>query len=243
MHPPVLRPHATPRLSKWQILSSLILLGMPFLFLLGFARSFGLKASSLFADLGVSSLRLAIAYVIAVTLAWVSAAAFHRGRGAAVVLPLFDVLQSFPTFAALPLATLVWGRSNVTVVVFLVLTVIWPIFFSIISSLRLVKQDWVEAVEMSRIGRWDYIRLFLLPVSIPGLITGSIVGLGEGWEALVATEIVVQIPNGLGNFFQSHAAEVPVTALGILGLLLFIFSMNKLLWLPLLERGHRMMEE
>jgi len=238
-------PHATVhfRPTKWQIASSLILLGLPFVFLLGFARGFGLRPSVLFTDLGVSSARLAIAYLIAVTLAWISAAAFHRGRASTVALPFFDVLQSFPTFAALPLAVVIWGRSNLTVIVFLVLTVIWPIFFSIISSLRLVKNDWEEAVEMARLTRWEYVRLFLIPVSIPGLITGSIVGLGEGWEALVATEIVVQIPNGLGGFFQHYASDFPVTALGILGLLLFIFSLNKLLWLPLLERGHRMMGE
>jgi ABC-type nitrate/sulfonate/bicarbonate transport system permease component len=238
-------PHPTThfRPTKWQIASSLTLLGLPFVFLLGFARGFGLKPSVLFADLGISTARLAIAYLIAVVLAWICAAAFHKGRAANVALPAFDVLQSFPTFAALPLAVVFWGRSNVTVIVFLVLTVIWPIFFSIISSLRLVKKDWEEAVEMSRIGRWEYVRLFLLPVSIPGLVTGSIVGLGEGWEALVATEIVVRIPNGLGGFFEHYSSDLPVTALGILGLLLFIFSINKLVWLPLLERGHRMMGE
>src|SRR5258706_2545496 len=92
-------PHASTHfhLTKWQIASSIILLGLPFVFLLGFARGFGLKPSVLFTDLGISSLRLAVAYLIAVSLAWISAAAFHRGKAATVALPLFDVLQSFPT--------------------------------------------------------------------------------------------------------------------------------------------------
>ena len=101
-----------------------------------------------------------------------------------------------------------------------------------------MKREWLEAVEVSRLSGWQYIRMFLLPVSIPGLITGSVVGLGEGWEALVATEIIVQSKIGLGSFFQSHSQETMVTAFGILGFLLLIFSINKLLWLPLLEWSH-----
>jgi ABC-type nitrate/sulfonate/bicarbonate transport system permease component len=229
--------------SRRQAFSSILLLAMPFLFLLGFARGFGLDASELFHDFGVSAFRLAVAYLVALALAWAAAILFSRGKRAGVALSVFDVLQSFPTFAALPLATLAWGPSGKTVVVFLVLTVIWPILFSIVSSLHLVKRDWEEAIEMSRIKGWDYFRLFLLPVSVPGIITGSIVGLGEGWEALVATEMVVLTRDGLGSFFLASVNDIPVTALGILGLLLFIFSLNKLLWLPLMERSHRLMGE
>lgn len=85
---------------------------------------------------------------------------FYKGKRAAVVLPIFDVLQSFPTFAALPLATLAWGPSNSTVILFLVVTVIWPIFFSIISSLKLIKRDWEEAIEIMDVQGWRYLKDF-----------------------------------------------------------------------------------
>lgn len=84
---------------------------------------------------------------------------------------------------------------------------------------------------------------FFLPVSIPGLITGSIIGLGEGWEALVATEIIIGIKSGLGIFVQSSSSDPTVTAFGILGLLIVIFVINRLLWLPLLEWGHERTED
>ena len=90
---------------------------------------------------------------------------------------------------------------------------------------------------------FTYVRHFIWPVSIPGLITGSIIGLGEGWEALVATEIIMSVPKGLGNFFDTNASHGEITVLGILGLLIIIFSINKLLWLPLLEASHHGMEE
>ena len=106
-----------------------------------------------------------------------------------------------------------------------------------------MKRDWEEAVEVAGLKGFDYVRNFLWPISAPGLITGSIIGLGEGWEALVATEIIVEIKDGLGSFFQSFSTNASVTAFGILGLLILIFSMNKILWLPLLEWSHRKMEE
>ena len=229
--------------SRKHVVATLLVLVAPFLFLLLFSELADIAASQLFWNLFVSTVRLTVAYIFAVILAWVFAVIFYRGRRAMVALPIFDVLQSFPTFAALPLAALVWGSSNFTVVFFLVITIIWPIFFSIISALKLIRHDWEEAVEIARLGGFDYIRYFLWPVSIPALITGSIIGLGEGWEALVATEIIVGISSGLGGFFQSFSNNSSITAFGILGLLLFIFSINKLIWLPMLERSHRIMEE
>ncbi len=229
---------------SWRhVLFTLFIVILPFLALLFFSRIAVISNTELFLAVLTSFSRLIVAYSIAVVLAWISATLFYRGRRAIVALPIFDVLQSFPTFAALPLATYWWGRSDLTVIIFLVMTVIWPIFFSIVSSLKLIKRDWEEAAEIAGLKGAGYIRSFLWPVSIPGLVTGSIIGLGEGWEALVATEIIVGIKTGLGNFFQIFVDNPTVTALGILGLLILIFSINKLLWLPLLEWGHHRMEE
>ena len=229
--------------SRKHVAVTLIFVALPFVALLFFARVGEISTSSLFLAVGTSFVRLMIAYVIAAVLAWICAVLFYRGRRAIVALPIFDVLQSFPTFAALPLATYLWGRSNLTVILFLVITVIWPIFFSIVSSLKLIKRDWEEAVEVSGLRGFDYVRNFLWPISVTGLITGSIIGLGEGWEALVATEIIVEIKSGFGGRYQTFQTKTPVPVIGILGLLTLIFSINKLLWLPLLEWSHHKMEE
>ena len=106
-----------------------------------------------------------------------------------------------------------------------------------------MRHDWLEAVQISGLKDLDYFTKFLLPISIPGLITGTIIGLGEGWEALVATEIIVKARGGLGGFFASFSQSIPITTFCILGLLLSVFSINKLVWLPLLEKSHHQMEE
>lgn len=216
---------------------------VPFLLLLLFAQFAHIATGALIADLLVSTWRIAVAYVIAAILGWTCAVLFYRGPASMVALPIFDVLQSFPTFAMLPLAVLAWGPSDTTIIVFMVVTIIWPIFFSVVSALKLAKEDWQEAVTIYQCRGLDYTKKYLWPISRPGLITGSIVGLGDGWEAIIATEIVVKTQAGLGSFFQVFSSNPAVTAFGILGLLVFIFSINKVLWLPLLDWSHRTMED
>ncbi|HYU65017.1 MAG TPA: hypothetical protein VEK36_01995, partial [Candidatus Paceibacterota bacterium] len=131
--------HSRIYLSRSHIAITLFFVAIPFIFLLFFSRIAHIQTVFLFESIFVSVLRLAIAYLIAVSLGWILAALLYRGKRAAVALPFFDVLQSFPAFAALPLAVVVWGATNFTVIFFLVIAVIWPIFFAIISSLKLIR--------------------------------------------------------------------------------------------------------
>jgi NitT/TauT family transport system permease protein len=239
-----MRKHHTLIYKSWaHVLVTVGVVILPFLFFLFFAELNQLTIHQLFYNVFISVLRLGIAYVIALILAWIIAVSFYRGKRSAIVLPVADVLQSFPSFAALPLATLYWGVNNFTVVFFLVITVIWPVLFSIISSLKLIKHEWEEAVTISGLKGWNYIRYYIFPVTLPGIATGSIIGLGDGWEALVGTEIIVGIKTGLGSFFETFSTNPRITFFGIFGLLLVIFAFNKLIWLPLLERSHILIEE
>src|SRR3989344_4125217 len=123
--------------SGLHLAATFLLVVAPFLFLLFFARIESLAVSNLFHDVFVSILRLVEAYLISVLLAWLLAISFYKGRLSHVVLPIFDILQSFPAFAILPFAVYFLGKSDFTVILFLVLTMIWPILFSVLSSLKL----------------------------------------------------------------------------------------------------------
>lgn len=229
--------------TKTHLFATLSFLILPFLFFLGLSELIHLPAASLFSDIFSSVWRMVIAYIIAAILGWILAVLLYKGKKAAIALPFFDVLQSFPTFAALPLTVYFLGASSLTIILFLIVTIIWPIFFSVISSLKLIQKDWEEAVEIEGLKGWNFLTLFLWPISIPGLITGTIIGLGDAWEAMIATEIIVGIKSSLGNFFDIYSKNTRITTFGILGFLLLIFSVNKLIWLPLLEWSHKRMEE
>jgi ABC-type nitrate/sulfonate/bicarbonate transport system permease component len=231
--------------SLQSMLVTVALVAAPFLFFFIGAQIGGIKFWPLMGDLGTSALRLAAAYLVSVTLAWILAVLFYQGLRAKVALPIFDVLQSFPTFAALPLAAFLLGPENIegTIIFFLVITIMWPILFSIISSLKMMRNDWQEAAAIYNLKGKDYLRYFVIPVSLPGVITGTVIGLGEGWEALIATELIVKAQQGLGSFFGIYEHNVYMTAFGITGFLLLIFVFNKFVWLSLMDWSHQMMEE
>ena len=229
--------------SRLQLALTIIFIATPFLFLLLFALFTQLTVSELFVDFSISIWRLAIAYIIAVSLAWILALVFASGSRSKIALPLFDILQSFPTFAIVPIVVLTFGATTLTIIIFLVITVIWPILFSIVNALKLIKKEYHEVAEIYGLRGWKKLRYFSLPASIPGVVTGSMIGLGEGWEALVATEIIMKSKSGLGNFFEQNSTNGIFTALGILGLMLIIFSLNRLLWAPILNRVYTRMEE
>jgi NitT/TauT family transport system permease protein len=223
--------------------ATFLLMAVPFLFLLFFAQIEKIAISALYHDVFVSIVRLIVSYIIAAVLAWVLAVTFYKGAISHLALPVFDILQSFPEFAILPLAISYWGSTDFTVIFFLVLVIIWPILFSVLSSLKVARHDWEEAAEIYHLSGINYFKNFIWPLSIPGLVTGSIIGLGEGWGALVATEIIVKLRGGLGEFFQSHSQHTAITVFGILALLIIVFSINKLIWTPLVDASHRLMEE
>jgi ABC-type nitrate/sulfonate/bicarbonate transport system permease component len=194
-------------------------------------------------DLGISLGRLTFSFIIATALAWVLVVALVRGRTEVTTLAVFDVLQSLPTFTILPIAVRFFGDGEFTIISFLVITIIWPIIFSIVSSLKQADKSWHEAVQISGLRGFDYISQYLLPVTLPGVVTGAIIGLGDGWEALIATELLLQTSTGLGPFFQGFADNSTQTLFGVLIFLSVIFVINKFIWLPLLDKSHRLMEQ
>jgi NitT/TauT family transport system permease protein len=230
---------------RGHLLFTFFLILLPFIFVL-LIPSLGTEQKQAFlADLAVSTWRLFVAYFLSVALATLAALLLSRGKLGNFFVPLFDVLQSLPTFAVLPLAVHFFGANDRTVILFLIITIIWPILFAIISSLKLVRPDWEEAAVVFGATGWRRIVYFALPVSFPGIITGSIVGLGEGWEAVVGTEIIIGLDQGggLGSFFNAHGQEGHLVFFGVMTLLLLIFVINKLLWLPLLEKSHLLLTE
>ena len=228
---------------RWHSVLVLVILAVLFGFFYYLSRVSEQDPSVILSDVVSSLARMVIGYVISAILGFFLAVLLYKNRSSTLLLPLFDVAQSFPTFAALPIAVMFWGPNEFTVIFFLVFTMVWPIFFTIISSLKLVHQEWEEAMQISGIRGMRYIWKFLVPVSVPALITGSIIALGDAWEALIATEIIVGIKSGFGPFFKAFSTNPRVTTFGIVGLLIIVFAINKLVWLPLLESSHASHEE
>jgi ABC-type nitrate/sulfonate/bicarbonate transport system permease component len=224
------------------IIVGFLIILIPLFGLFAFSKISGIYFGTALYDLGVSMWRLAIALVLGTVLAWIAVVTLVRGKTSGVALSFFDVMQSLPTFTILPIAVHFLGDGETTIILFLIITVIWPIIFSIVSSLKQAEKNLTEAVLISRIRGLDYIRYYLFPLTAPGVVTGAIIGLGDGWEALIATEIILQTKTGLGPFFQSFSNNSSMTLLGVLVFLSVIYAVNKFIWLPLLEKSHELVE-
>lgn len=224
---------------KWHLAVTFLVIVAPFLFILFFSRLTGVETKSVFADLAASFGRILVAYIIAAVLGVLFATLLSTGKIGDLLLPLFDVLQSFPSFAFVPLFMLWFGAGSLAAIIFLVITMLWPILFSMLSAIRLVRKDLEEASFVFGARGWKKFFYFTIPVSFPGFVTGSIVGIGEGWEGIVGAEIIGISP-GIGGFLNgaSLRGDMPVLAFGVIALLLFIFTLNKLIWLPLLKKSH-----
>ncbi len=235
--------HFSTNRTRLHLLVGFAVLALPLVALSVFSFINNISLGGAIGDLFISTWRLFLAFILATILAWLIVVIFVRGRTESPALAILDVLQSLPTFTILPIAVRFLGGSELTIIFFLTITIIWPIIFSIISSLKQADRSWHEAVSVSRIKDLDYIKLYLLPVTTPGIVTGAIIGLGDGWEALIATELLLGTKTGLGPFFSSFSANTTTTLFGVLVFLSFIFAINKFIWLPLLDKSHRLTEQ
>ncbi|OGZ99381.1 MAG: hypothetical protein A3A28_04465 [Candidatus Sungbacteria bacterium RIFCSPLOWO2_01_FULL_47_32] len=225
---------------RWHLVVTFLTIVLPIVFIFVFSKIGGISAGGVFVDIGASFVRVIFAYIISVALAIVFSLLLGSAKAEAFFLPLFDVLQSFPSFALLPIFSIWFGVGNITAILFLVMTMVWPILFSTLSSLHMVREDLKEAsFVFGAQGGIKKLLHFTVPVAFPGIITGSIVGLGEGWEAIVGAEIIGISP-GIGGFLNKASMDgnIPILTFGIIALLLILFSMNKLIWLPLLKKSH-----
>lgn len=161
-----------------------------------------------------------------------------------ISLPILDVLQSFPSFALFPLFVVWFGKTAIVTIFILIITMIWPILFTLLTAQKQIQQDLSEAAKLYGATGWKYTRYVLLPLLFPAIITGSLISWGEAWEAIIAAEIIVGVP-GVGTYLaqSGQSNQTHILIIGILILLLILFLVNKYVWLSLLNMSTRYQQE
>lgn len=229
---------------KHTVKISLVITGILIILILvlGFTT---LDAQKFFTGFFESLFRVTIAYFISLILAIVLALIVTSSKNAeGIWISILDVLQSFPSFAMFPLLVIWFGKTAIVTILILIVAMIWPILFTIISAQKQIREDLLEAAQTFGAKGIKYFVYVLFPLMFSSIITGSIVAWGEAWETIIAAEIIVNIP-GIGTYLAQNGDNFnsQILIIGILLLLMMLFVLNKYIWLPLLNMSTKFQQD
>jgi ABC-type nitrate/sulfonate/bicarbonate transport system permease component len=188
--------------------------------------------------IGYTTYRIAIAYAIALALGVSIALLVGWSPLGDYLFPVFDVLQNLPSFALIPLFIYFLGYTNLMIILFAVSSIVWPILFAVLTAIKSAHNDLNDAATIFGARGWKRIPYYLAPLSYPAMLTGSIVGIAIGWEAVIGAEIITNI-TGFGAFVKSvDVSGISQSAIaGMLAILVIVFVINRIVWAPLLAES------
>jgi NitT/TauT family transport system permease protein/taurine transport system permease protein len=146
-------------------------------------------------------------------------------RAHAVLWPMLLFFQAIGDIAWLPILVIWFGYGLVTMTFVIVYTVIFPVVLNTVLGVRTIHVNMYRAALSLGASRARVIWEVVLPGALPNIVTGLRNGLGYGWRALIAAEIIVGT-SGVGflMFDARRAGSVVEIILGmiILGILWYI---------------------
>jgi taurine transport system permease protein len=139
--------------------------------------------------------------------------------------PVLLFFQAIGDIAWLPILVIWFGYGLTTMTVVIVYTVIFPVVLNTVLGVRSIPINMHRAALSLGAPRWRVLWEVVLPGALPNIVTGLRNGLGYGWRALIAAEIIVGT-SGIGflMFDARRAGSVVEILLGmiILGVLWYI---------------------
>lgn len=184
--------------------------------------------------------RLLVAYVIALVVGVTLALLVGWSPFADALFPVFDILQNVPSFALIPFFIYFLGYTDLMIILFAVSSIVWPILFAILAAIKGAHADLSDAATIFGAKGWRRVPFYLAPLSVPAMLTGSIVGIAIGWEAVIGSEIIINA-SGFGSFIKTASASGidQAAVAGMLVILIMVFVINRLVWAPLLSESSK----
>ena len=151
--------------------------------------------------------------------------------------PLIVFFNAISGIVWLPLV-ISWLGIGTALAVFLIWnTVFFIVFQNTVLGVQLVPQVYEQGVQALGGGRWETIRSVILPGALPYILTGLRSGLGFGWRALIAAELV-GATTGLGQMIfgatEYHRSDIIIGGCLIIGTI--AIAMDRWLLLPIERR-------
>lgn len=147
--------------------------------------------------------------------------------------PLLLFFQAIADIAWLPILIVWFGFSLTSVTFVIVYTVVFPLMLGIVAGVDQVPRELVNAARSLGAGRLRVFFEVIVPGSLPAVASGVRTGLGYGWRALIAAEIIVGT-SGIGfmMFDARRAGEVSQVFLGMIVLGVLWYALDALILAP-----------
>jgi NitT/TauT family transport system permease protein/taurine transport system permease protein len=151
--------------------------------------------------------------------------------------PLAVFFNAISGIVWLPLM-ITWIGIGTALAVFLIWnTVFFIVFQNTVLGVQLVPEVLEQGVRALGAGRMETLRSVTLPGALPYILTGIRSGLGFGWRALIAAELV-GAASGLGTMIfdaaEYHRSDIIMSGCLIIGTIAII--MDRWLLLPIERR-------
>jgi NitT/TauT family transport system permease protein/taurine transport system permease protein len=156
---------------------------------------------------------------------------------ASFLSPLIVFFNAISGIVWLPLV-IGWLGIGTALAVFLIWnTVFFIVFQNTVLGVQLVPQVYEQGVQALGGGRWETLVSVILPGGLPYILTGLRSGLGFGWRALIAAELV-GATTGLGQMIfgatEYHRSDIIIGGCLLIGLI--AIAMDRWLLLPIEQR-------
>jgi len=142
------------------------------------------------------------------------------------VNPIMEILRPIPPLAWIPLSILWFGLGDEQNEFIIFLGMFFPILVNTIVGVKNIDPNLVRAARSLGASEHKVLIRIVLKGALPQIITGVRIGLGVGWMALVAAELV-GASSGLGflindarSMLRTDTITVGMLTIGLIGLLI-----------------------
>ncbi|MEV5693785.1 ABC transporter permease [Micromonospora globbae] len=147
--------------------------------------------------------------------------------------PLLLFFQAIADIAWLPIVIVWFGFSLTAVTFVIVYTIVFPLVLAVVSGVEQVPQELVRAARSLGAGRFRVFVEVIVPGALPAVAGGIRTGLGYGWRALIAAEIIVGTSGvGFMMFDARRVGDVSEVFLGMIVLGVLWYAMDALVLAP-----------
>ncbi len=114
--------------------------------------------------------------------------------------PTFHTVRQISLFAWLPLLSSWLGYGELSKLVFISLSTLYPVALGTFEGVRSVTKAHAEVARVFRFSRMQMLSRLILPAATPQIATGLTLGLVYAWVATIGSEfLLANWGNGLGN--------------------------------------------